>query len=457
MHYQRALTFPFLALLALLSSCGDDGTDMAPPPPTRGDASTPFPDGGTPPGPGTPALSRCTVGEPEQLGDIELTVQTPDRAQVIARPASSDDFLVITAQPHCPSAPIGNCDGVWPPTGPETWIQRRAVLYSVPGAAGASASGPTMVNLGVVEGAVSETNTIDPRIAVVGDRLVVAWLDNPSGEAVNVWSQSVDLTTLAPHGSQERISDLEPNGSPDAWPAARKLNLVENGSSAVAVFESYQKHQASPSLHTANISSMGVRVGSIENLGNIPHTSDLHAAARSGAGEILFGNTVKAHEGTGCDYLLGVLGGDRSKAQRDDSPNACGGISVVAGGTAYLVNSGLGLRFRPLGSAGSPIGQERKLVDAQRGARFAHPSIVPFANGFIVAFVESSEAGETLRAVLIDQAGQVLSEEVLLEGSRTSISAPSMALASDGATVAVAWKDRVPTGQRTNVLRLHCE
>src|SRR5690606_1504483 len=169
--------------------------------------------GGTLPDAGLEPIACRVVGElkvgPEELNPAYNEI---DDIQVIARPNSGSEFLVALAHTFCPDV----CD-VTPddaPLGPEHHAMRRAMRYTATGGDSPTLSEPHMVNLGI--GITGETNARRVRVALVGsDRLVVAWLDPRLEEPINVWTQSVSLSSLEPSGTMKRLSDL-------TWPRAAR-------------------------------------------------------------------------------------------------------------------------------------------------------------------------------------------------------------------------------------------
>lgn len=461
MLYRSSRFLLGFSLALIFVACGDDsaGPGAPPPPANPRDAAVDLPDSGVPVVP--PAISRCEADAPVQIGEIdEEAISKPDGVDVIAHPNNPGEFLVVTAQPHCPEAPEGNCDGMTQ-TGPETWVRRRALLYSVSEQAGAAPNGPHMVNLGVVQGLVSFTATTEPRLAVSGGNVIVAWLDTTDFQPRNVWAAAVNASTLEPLGGQNRISEIAASEDiPSAsWRAASKLHVIAGSSSVDVVYQVYGRDDAAPTLHAATISpSTGQRVGANRDLGEIAHSEGSHDAIRNAAGEIVFGRTERL-EGTECSFKLARLGEEAEAVEEDKSGGPCSDIALANGGTVYVTDNGGSLRFRPLGAAGTPIGRERKLLEMPRGTKASRPAIAAFTNGFFVTFIETSADGERLRGLIVDAQGGVISEETLLNEPRREMSAPSIAITQGGNTIAIAWKDRfgATTNHRTNLLRVRCE
>lgn len=459
MTHRSLILIVGLPFLLFLTSCGDDGGAPSGPPPRR-DGGVGAPDASGPPSV-PPAISQCTPGAPIQIGELDASsTLLADRAHIIPRPRTDNEFLVATAQRYCP-APDGKCDGA-EFDGPEYWAKRRVLLYAVGGRESDVPSGPYMVNLGINHGSVYESESYEPRIAATGDNLIVAWLDTVGVEPRNIWAAAVSPQSLSPLGGQRRISNVEGDEDQSAamWASARKLHLVEDQNGAEVVFEVLARDTPSPSISRARISAAsGERVGTVQDLGAIPHSEGPHGAIRSSSGTIIFGRTERIEGGAECSYMLGALGETPEKVEESSRNGPCSDFALAEGGTVYLVDNGSSLRFRPLGAAGAPIGRERSLVDAQRGSRLASPAIAGFANGFFIVYVEKTGESEYLRGLIIDAQGHVVSEEAVLDEGREGIKTPAIAVARGGSTIAIVWKDRAgtPAQQRTALLRLQCE
>lgn len=449
-----------LCIALFLAACGDDGDGpgIAPPPHPR-DAAVDLPDASGPVVP--PTISRCEAAAPVQIGDLdEDAAGKPDGVDVIARPGTTDQFLLVTARLYCPLAPDASCDGI-DGLGPESHTRRRALLYAIKDVEGAPLDGPYMVNLGVIVGTYSHTTTTEPRLTVANGNLVVAWLDTADSKPRNVWAAAVNPTTLKPLGPQQQISAITSSeGSPSSWRAASKFHLVGGSDGADVVYQSFGWDDPAPTLHSASISPLtGARLGNVLDHGEISHSDGGHGALRNAADEIVFGRTERLADSSDCSYFLGVLGEEFEAIEENSKDGPCGDIALTNGATVYAAENGGSLRFRPLGVAGAPIGRERKLLDAPRGVKYQRPAVASFANGFFVSFVEVHADGERLRGLIVDSQGGVVSEEMLLDEPREDMSTPSIAIASGANTIAIAWKDRLgsSSSHRTNLIRVHCE
>lgn len=468
MRFQTTISSLLITSILLLQGCGDDDAPPAPfqPGPARDasvtDGSVNVPDAGF-------SERSCVVGDPFLVGEPETTAASPDRVQIIARPQRADEFLLLTAQQHCPqSVEEGACDGTTPGLRGDTL--RRALLYSVPEDLDAPIGAPSMVNLGVAFGMVSYTHTQSPQMVALSNRLVVAWLDRPSLDAMNVWAQSVDYADLTPYGTQNQISQIaqDPQNPAEAS-AARRLVLTGDGDKATAFYEEYKQGRP-PRLHVAEISSDGTALSN-RFVKEIEASADSHAGLALSGGQLVFGRTAPTGDTGACDYWLGPVDEAGEKVQQDPSTRPCGEIAITEGGTVFVANSGSGVFFRPLSSAGEPMGDEKRLVQAGPGAVFDRPAIAPMAGGFFVAFVEYKADGNRLRGALIERDGEVKEIFDIATDMPDAVAWPSVAVANDGASVAVAWKHRAlievdggdgigmthaPT-QLTNVVRLRCE
>lgn len=445
------IRFSTLILAASVLSCTLAGCEDDSPPPIEWprrdgsvpDASSPIPDGG-----GEEPVDRtCTVQDDLVLGEPELYVLPPDRVHVAPRPGTSDEFVLVTAQEICPAA---SCDGGVGEgsSGGDDWSRRRAVLYAFSGSG--APTGPTWVNLGV--GELQHTDVRAPALAPVGNRLVVAWLDPTIGEdnRIDVWTQAVNASTLAPIGSMTKASN--------AARSARRLVLVPGSSSATAIYEDFEQGSA-PTLHAVEISADG-EPGTPADLGTLVESADAHAGLRLAGGGILFGFTEPSTGGV-CDFLVGDPY-DLDTAltvQEDEATRSCGDVALAPGGAAFAAQaSGASvIQFRPLTENGEPTGREVR-VAGKPGKGATHPALARFAGGFFLAYVQSGFGIPTsLRGATLTSAGTVQEDVELVAELGNDVATPTVAVAADGSAIAVAWKERGADNRlETRLVRLTC-
>lgn len=434
MKIRAQFTFLVFALFmgGLASGCEEDL--IAPPPRDASGRDAAVDSGGTLPDAGLEPIACRVVGElkvgPEELNPAYNEI---DDIQVIARPNSGSEFLVALAHTFCPDV----CD-VTPddaPLGPEHHAMRRAMLYTATGGDSPTLSEPHMVNLGI--GITGETNARRVRVALVGsDRLVVAWLDPRLEEPINVWTQSVSLSSLEPSGTMKRLSDL-------TWPrAARRLRLFGGASQATAYYEDYLQGGEPTQLFRGEISGAG-DPSSASLVQDVPDASGPSAFHQLKSGTILLGRTETSSPPF-CDYRLGPIGQAGVTVQQDPSLRVCARVSIADGGTAYTaVYSGHdAIYFRPLNDAGEPVGHEKRVVGGASNSLTTHPALVRLADGYVLTYVERSQAGRLLRGALLDGEGGALGEFDIAALPSTTFSEPSVAISNDGTSIAVAWRER---------------
>jgi hypothetical protein len=431
----RAYALAVTLTAASMAACVDDD-----PPPFGGDGSVgdaafdgTAPDGGS-------VDVTCEVDAVVTVGASEAKHRAtrPDRVSVIADPSGSG-FLLATAEAHCP----GPCDGGFD----SAWKFRRVMLYPIPAGPGAAPGAPVMVGEGA--GPLQKTHAEDPALTIVGDGLVVAWIDDLlGGEPRNVWTRRVSLPGLSPEGAMTRVSSFVSG-------AARRLVLAGGAAGGIAMFEHLEVASGeAPTLHMAPLSPAG-EPGPVAPLGSIPKSADSHAIVRLASDAVVFGRTEPTSGGH-CDFLVGPPGDEGVEVQEDPATFACGQVALTEGATAFGATSGgiAVVQFRRLDQGGSPLGSERRIAGA-RGELALQPGIAPLSGGFFVVYVRAGQ-GRSLRGALVSSGGEVLDDFELVP-SLGEISNPSVAVSVDGSDIAVAWKERVDTHLETRMIRLHCD
>jgi hypothetical protein len=288
-----------------------------------------------------------------------------------------------------------------------------------------------------------------PALVPVGTSWIAAYVDNAGG--------TFELYT------QALAADLSASG--DRHPVTSTAAVLEDNpvffSSATGVLLAWVEEDTltlARSVRVRTIADDGTPTGSAQIASDDAHSPGQVALAETSEGPVLL---YGALDGEVTRLFLQPLtdSGAIEGAFRtlDEEMNADGTVdaALTSSGGAVVFGTLTGgvrpeVRFRALAGNGAPIGDERILRDGS-GASIAY-----FAGGFVVSYraPASGEDGPQVRALLVDQLGEVVLDvpvaDASLEGGRTTVS-----VSGDG-QIAIAWADRAGGGMDMRAALLRC-